>query len=313
MSTSPPPLCSLSAADLLKQQLPPVRWVIPGLLPDGGFLLAGRPRIGKSALALQAALGVVTGKPVWGALAADAGEALYLALEDGERSLQSRLRCLVAGLRVAGLHLAFDAPTPSARLVDALDGWLDDHPKAKMVVIDTLDRLSPRGGPVNEDVTRPLSQLGQRRGVAVVIVHHLRKRRETEADPFDALARPADPSAGVDTTAVLRRSPGAAEARLFVSGRDVDDQALRLVCEEPVGLWRLLRGEELPPEQGRVVKLLTGCGAMTPLQVAGALGKSHGAVKMLLHRMSAEGRIVSERGKYSLPPPVPMLPELPGR
>jgi putative DNA primase/helicase len=43
-----------SLPDLLSWELPPVRWTIPEILPEGLTLLAGKPKLGKSWLALSA-------------------------------------------------------------------------------------------------------------------------------------------------------------------------------------------------------------------------------------------------------------------
>jgi RecA-family ATPase len=46
---------------LLARQLPPIQWAIPEILPEGLTLLAGKPKLGKSWLALAMALAVASG------------------------------------------------------------------------------------------------------------------------------------------------------------------------------------------------------------------------------------------------------------
>jgi hypothetical protein len=50
-----------SIADLLSQELPPARWIVPDILPEGVTLLAGKPKIGKTWLAQGLAVAVATG------------------------------------------------------------------------------------------------------------------------------------------------------------------------------------------------------------------------------------------------------------
>ena len=57
---------SFSAADLQKMTLPEPRWIVPGLIPEGVTLLAGKPRVGKSWLALDLAIAVATGAEALG-------------------------------------------------------------------------------------------------------------------------------------------------------------------------------------------------------------------------------------------------------
>ena len=54
------PLTTLSAKYLLTATWPEPVWVVPELLPAGLAFLAGRPKLGKSWLALQIALGAVS-------------------------------------------------------------------------------------------------------------------------------------------------------------------------------------------------------------------------------------------------------------
>ena len=57
---------TISAEELLSTPLPPVKWIIPGLLPAGLALFAGPSKAGKSWLTLWLCLQVAQGKPMWG-------------------------------------------------------------------------------------------------------------------------------------------------------------------------------------------------------------------------------------------------------
>src|SRR5260370_310764 len=71
-----------SLQELLSWDLPPTRWAIPEILPEGLTLLAGKPKLGKSWLALSAALSIASGGVALGAQPVTQGDVLYLALED---------------------------------------------------------------------------------------------------------------------------------------------------------------------------------------------------------------------------------------
>src|SRR5262245_18590110 len=82
---------SITAAALQDQRFPEIRWMLTDLLPEGLTLLAGRPKVGKSWLALDIALGVGDGGSVMGSIRpASTGDVLVLALEDNPRRLQKR-------------------------------------------------------------------------------------------------------------------------------------------------------------------------------------------------------------------------------
>ena len=85
---------AITAEELLSTPLPPVKWIIPGLLPAGLALFAGPSKAGKSWLTLWLCLQVAQGKPVWGR-EIEARTVLYLSLEDTLNRLQDRLFRLV--------------------------------------------------------------------------------------------------------------------------------------------------------------------------------------------------------------------------
>lgn len=73
-------LLTINAEALLSHPLPPTRFVIDQLLPQGLHILAGAPKIGKSWLALALCLCVAKGEPLW-SFAAQKCDVLYLCLE----------------------------------------------------------------------------------------------------------------------------------------------------------------------------------------------------------------------------------------
>jgi hypothetical protein len=140
---------TVSAADLLTKEFPPINWVVPGVLPEGVTLLAGKPKIGKSWLMLDLCLGVAHRGVVLGTKEVERGPCLYLALEDNPRRLQRRLRKLTeSGLGTHGSPEGFDIATEWPRMgegcEEALRDWLNRNPGARAIVVDTLAKIRPR-------------------------------------------------------------------------------------------------------------------------------------------------------------------------
>ena len=80
-----------SAQTLLSAQFEPIEYVVPRYIGEGLTILAGRPKAGKSWLALDVALAVATGGLALGKERCEQGDVLYLALEDNKRRLQKRI------------------------------------------------------------------------------------------------------------------------------------------------------------------------------------------------------------------------------
>ena len=83
-------LQTIDADTLLSTTLPPTRFIIDRLLPQGLHILAGAPKVGKSWLALWLCLQVAQGTSVWD-FPTHRGTVLYLCLEDSLTRIQSRL------------------------------------------------------------------------------------------------------------------------------------------------------------------------------------------------------------------------------
>src|SRR5205807_1390003 len=66
-----------TASDLLRKVLPAVKWAITNILPEGMTLLGGKPKMGKSWLALGLAVAIATGGVALGTERVEAGDVLY--------------------------------------------------------------------------------------------------------------------------------------------------------------------------------------------------------------------------------------------
>ena len=83
-------LKTVSGAQLLELNLPPTKFIVKGLIPQGFHILAGQPKIGKSWLLLHLCLQVSKGEPFWN-YETSKGTVLYLCLEDSYNRIQTRL------------------------------------------------------------------------------------------------------------------------------------------------------------------------------------------------------------------------------
>jgi hypothetical protein len=278
---------------------------VEGLLPQGATILAGRPKGGKSWLALQVALAVAASGSLPGGPAVVPGEVLYLALEDTEQRLKVRLERMLAALATPA-PTRLSLVTTWRRLEDGgrddLLAWLGQHAGARLVVVDTLAMLRSRGrGRGYEDdydTINGLRQLAARFGIALLVVHHVRKA--AALDPFDAVLGTHGLTGPADTLWLLARSRAEGEAVLHLRGRDVGEQEPALSWDGDSGLWTLLGPAEerrLSKEQARVLEVLTRAGRpLRAPELAPLLGKAVATTRVLLWRMAEKGLLVSANG-----------------
>ncbi len=289
----------ISAAELAALELPELVWVVDQLMPQGLVILAGPPKAGKSWLALAIAVAVACGGRVLSRWRVQQGEALYLGLEDSLRRLKGRIGQPLAGEAMpAGLHLATEWPHLDRGGLEALDLWLGDHPGCRLVVIDTLARVRPSrrrdqdAYQADAEAVAPLQALAQRRGVAIVLVHHTRKRdrRAGEVDPLEAVSGTLGLTGVADAVWVLRRGRFGGEGVLSVMGRDIGEQELALRFAD--GLWSYV-GEAaevaLSTERRAILDVLHTSGSMSLRDVADAVGAKVTSTKRLLQKLAVDG------------------------
>lgn len=150
--TSRKTLSTIDADTLLSTTLPPTRFIIDRLLPQGLHILAGAPKVGKSWLALWLCLQVAQGTSVWD-FPTHRGTVLYLCLEDSLTRIQSRLFQITDDAPEA-LRFATIAAGIGEGLEEQLTNFLTQHPDTSLVVIDTLQRIrtgSDSGNPYAND------------------------------------------------------------------------------------------------------------------------------------------------------------------
>ena len=130
----------IDAETLLSTPLPPVRWLIPGLLPAGLSLLAGASKAGKSWLCLWLCLQLARGGEIWGRTA-QPQTVLYLCLEDTYARIQGRLFRLTEDSVPSRLYFQTGSCAIGDGLELQIEKFLSRHPETGLVVIDTLQKV----------------------------------------------------------------------------------------------------------------------------------------------------------------------------
>lgn len=300
---------TINAAALNAKHFAPIKYIVPGILPEGLTLLAGKPKFGKSYMAMGLGIAVASGGKAFGSIDCEQGDVLYAALEDNPRRLQSRLRQMLPyPLTMPDrLHIATDWQRVGDGCVEDVDDWLNEHPGARLVILDTLARIKPksdgRGTLYDEDhsAIRPLQELAGRRGIAVVVIHHVRK---SEADDvFDTISG-SNGLMGVADTMIVAARKGDLTI-LAGKGRDIEDYE-RALTRDALGGWTI--GGDASQlastnERQKVLDALRASnGPIGAREVADLTGDPYDNVRRTLTRMAQAGEVCRVgRGSYTCP------------
>lgn len=237
-----------TAAELDKMDLPPVQWAVPGLLPAGLSFLVAAPKMGKSWMALDLCLAVAAGGE-WLGRKVNQGPTLYLDLEDSANRAQARMRTLLDGFTAAPETCTFRllAPILGPDLFKILDEWIAGNPGAKVVCIDTFQKIKPATGK-NETsysadyrICAPLQSWAQQHNICVLLVHHTNKNKGS-TDIFEGINGSQGLMGSADAVLMLTKGDGrfAEEATLSVTGRDVDMNQYAARFNKANCRWELL-------------------------------------------------------------------------
>lgn len=253
-----PSLSTISAVDLQQKNIPPIRWIVKDLIPAGLNMLASPPKYGKSWMVLDLCLSVASGGRFLG-YQTDKGGCLYLALEDSQRRLKSRMGTLLTGRTAPdGFYFTVSAHSMDDGLFDELEDFLKLHPDTSLIVVDTLQRVRGayhgKEGAYAADYREigALKTFADSHNVAILLVHHLRKMKD-DGDPFNMVSGTNGIMGVTDTTMVLTREKrGDEHTTLSVVGRDVESNDVVLRFNKTTCHWENLGdGDWFAEQQAR--------------------------------------------------------------
>jgi AAA domain/Toprim-like len=300
-----------TAAPLKEKKFEPISYVVPLLIPEGVTILAGKPKVGKSWLALDLALALAGGRFVLGDIHLIEGDVLCAALEDNDRRLRSRIERILTQqeqkwpprLTLATQWRRLDA----GGVADAKE-WAASVKKPQLIIFDTLAGV--RGDRNTKDTTyegdyRALQELQKwagEAGLGILILHHTRKM-ESE-DPIDSVSGTLGLAGCVDTVAVLARTGKG--TTLYIRGRDVEEQEKAISFNKSNCRWTILgEAEEVYSSDSRqkivtFLNAVTTChDAVSPKDLADVCDMNEPLVRKALGRMRSDGEILKvSRGRY---------------
>ena len=252
----------INAEELNRMRFDPIKFVVPGYIVEGLTLFAGKPKIGKSWLLLHAAAAVADGNYTLGGVHCEQGDVPYAALEDNPRRLQSRMTKLF-GTSPWPAKLCFTCEMP--RLAEGglafVQKWIEGAERPRLVIIDTLamvrmpNRKDQNSYDADYAAVKELRDLALTYGVAVMLVHHLRKAEAD--DPFDTISGTLGLTGAPDTVMVIKRDTGG--TMLHARGRDLIEIEKAIKFDAGTCIWNIMGDADVvrqSAERAVIIKVL---------------------------------------------------------
>lgn len=305
-------LIGYTANELLQLDFPEPTWAVPNLIPEGLTLLCGKPKVGKSWLALNTALAIACGGKALDAIPVEKGRVLYITLEDSPRRLKERLLSALQGSRPTdNLHLYTSWPRFDRAGLGELDSWINTHSDTRLIIIDPLEKIrqeSKNNNRIYKEDYRALEgpkEIADKYGLAILIVHHLRKAKAESNDLIDLVSGTAGLTGASDTICILEKARGSYDAKFFITGRDVEETSLAIRFDRFRTCWCLNGSAEkflLTPEKQEILEIFeSNNGPLTLKEIAEKTGKKESNISNHLKKLVNGGFLEKVAyGKYIL-------------
>lgn len=306
-----PPLVGFSLKELMTEKFSPLKFLVQDIMPEGFTILAGKPKIGKSLLAVNMSLSIAQGCMTLGKLTTEKQEVAYFALEDNKRRLQKRIIPMLQEQEAPENFTFFSELLPLDNGgLDQINAYLDSHPGTGFIVIDTIGRVkTPKyKGNAYETDTQLYSKIHEiylKRGVSVMVITHTKKGEEK--DCVDSITGSSGGPGVADTALILTKDRLENEAILTIIGRDIDQaQELALRFNDIFLSWEIIGNAEIykiSTERKDIIELLERKGAMQVKDISALTGKTRQNIQNMLIAMEDKGLLIKvNTGIYDIHP-----------
>ena len=287
----------LSSEYLLTTTFPEPHWAIKDIMPAGLAMLAGRPKAGKSWLALQIARDVSTGGNFLDRYQTTQTKVLYIALEDSERRLQGRMK-IQAWKQTTNAKFMLSEQFHEIGGLRALAGLIEIF---GVIFIDTFtrsmdgDQVSPQE---MKSILDPLQNAALSSNSTICFVDHMPKRtgRENEYAVIDDVFGSVAKTGVADVVWGLYRDASTPTGVLAGTGRDLMDFKSNLVFENGVWLMADLSARAQHSEaRHAVLETIAQAGDISQSDIVDETGMHKGTVSKALDYLESFGLLLSHR------------------
>jgi predicted transcriptional regulator len=301
----------ITAAQLLKMNLKPVKWYVPGLLSQGFGYLAAKPGTGKTWLMLQWAVALASGGKIFGEIDVEPTTVLFLALEDTAASLKERVKMICD-----------KEPPHNLIIFTEEDGWkgLDEgglnqlegairYYNPGVIFVDTLTSIAPdppRGSnPYKGDYQSylPIRALADAYKIAIIGSWHFNKSGRVDIMEMTSGSMGL-PAVSINRIGIVREQDQA-QARLKAHSKRGAEADWMLNFDATTCQWtRLGDTEKVKMSETRrtILEHLEENGTSSIKDILEMTGIPYNTLVQNLKRMKDDGVITSPgKGCYTIP------------
>lgn len=298
---------------LMRADVPDIRYVVPGLLSPGCALMAAKPKVGKSGFVQQLAVCVASGVGFLDYEPSPPMPVFQIAFEDELSTLRkrARLQMLRLGVRPSS-NLEITTEFPKAenggfeRLEEIIEDWFSGE--TGLLIVDDLRHFKPlvRSYNRDNDTIERIDRIGIEAGICIVVVNHQGKGRTSNNRNWDWLDRIQGSGTGAARQIMALEREVAEPNGLFrATGKGIAEVCKEVDYDGESGFWSVrAEAPELTEKQNALLDAIRTAPGMKARQIADRVGGDFEAVRQMLRRMGKAGNLRVDDRRYYVSEPV---------
>ena len=219
---------AINVKELMQELIPPLKWSVLPILPEGFGVISGRPKGMKSWTALGICYAVQNGTKFMGHETTQ-GDCLYLALEDSKRRIKDRIIKLgYQKLNPPTILLASDVPYLGFGFEECVQEWINSKDNPRLIIIDTLARIRPRARKssgtaydIDNELLSKIQTIAIQNNITIACISHLSKAQQEYN--FDRIQGSVGVQGISDFMWLIDRGDNSNQASIVGRGRDMND------------------------------------------------------------------------------------------
>lgn len=247
---------SWTAKEIYEAEMTPIKWLIEEILPQGFGFIAGRKKIGKSFMVLQAALAVANPKGEFLGYKVKHGRVLYLSLEGSARQIKRRMDKMIQSAGVKDISFLNNLEIEE-NWKKLNNGGFEDllkriaSKKYVWIIFDTWQKcFRIKNQNDTNDISKvidPLYEITRAGDLTITFVDHFHKPNQYSGDIVDDISGSGVKGGVADTVWGLTRQRGQQDARLDIVSRDTEIDGLDITFSKDMGIWMAKKENDVKP------------------------------------------------------------------
>jgi putative DNA primase/helicase len=186
------------ANDLFKYKTKETEFLIENVLPTIGVsILAGHPKSGKSWMVLNFIKAILRSYSVFGQFSTKSTQVYYLSLEDNTSRLKTRIQMIFEEDKpcIKNLMLKTYSEQLNDKTLEDLKVELENNPDIKFLIIDPFQKVRPSPDKNSDAYQKDykdmsaLKNLAEELEIEILLVHHLKKDKNSKESDLSSLNR----------------------------------------------------------------------------------------------------------------------------